>query len=58
MHEIAKGYGLTSLAFNSDGTKRYIKTTKGQVWDAHHFEYREGQTFAQADAQNKTKGWA
>jgi hypothetical protein len=48
MHEVAAQYGWRGLAFNPDGSKRYINTVKGKVWDGGHIEFPEGMTFAQA----------
>lgn len=50
MVEEARKLGGESLAFNSDGTKRYITTSAGKVWDAGHLQFRDGMTFAQAQA--------
>jgi hypothetical protein len=59
MHSEAAKLGWHGIAFNPDGTKRYITTTKDgkkkQVWDGGHLEFREGMTFAQAAAL-QTKG--
>lgn len=40
MHELAPACGLHGIAFNPDGTPRYINTPKGRVWDGGHLEYR------------------
>lgn len=51
MHDKAKRFGFRGIAFNADGSPRYINTAKGKVWDGGHLEYREGMTFAAAAAQ-------
>lgn len=55
MHEVAKRFGWRGLAFNSDGSKRYIITTKDgkqhKVWDGGHIEFPEGMTWEQASHQ-------
>lgn len=56
MHTEAKALGFRGLAFNADGTKRYITTSKGKVWDGGHLEFPEGMTYAQAEAQAKKTG--
>jgi hypothetical protein len=48
MHEIAKKNGFQNLAFNPDGSRRFIKTNKGKLWDGGHIEFPGGKTFAQA----------
>lgn len=48
MHDLAVKFGWRGLAFNPDGSKRYITTSKGKVWDGGHLEFPEGMTFAQA----------
>jgi len=41
MHAIAASRGWRGIAFNSDGTKRYIRNSKGKlVWDGGHLEWR------------------
>lgn len=50
MHDEASKLGFRGLAFNLDGTKRYLTTSSGKVWDAGHLEFPEGMTFAQAQA--------
>lgn len=50
MHAEASKLGWRGLAFNPDGSKRYITTNKGKVWDGGHLEFPEGMTFAQAKA--------
>jgi hypothetical protein len=51
MHLEAAKFGWRGLAFNQDGSRRYITTTKGKVWDGGHLEFPEGMTFAQASHQ-------
>lgn len=49
MHEIFAKYGFTNIAFNSDGTKRYITTKAGtKTWDGGHLQFTSGMTYAQA----------
>lgn len=40
MVDAATARGFRSLAFNSDGSRRYINTTRGPVWDGGHLEWR------------------
>jgi hypothetical protein len=59
LHEESAKLGFQNLAFNDDGSIRYITTSKGKVWDAGHVELRESLTFAQAvDEYRKSKGVA
>lgn len=51
MHIVAAQFGWRGLAFNTDGTRRYITTTKGKVWDGGHIEFPEGMTWEQASHQ-------
>jgi len=51
MHVVAKQQGWTSIAFNPDGTKHYLKGAKGPVWDAGHLQWTDGMTFDAAVAQ-------
>lgn len=39
MASLATSLGLRSLAYNNDGTRRYLNTVKGKVWDGGHVEY-------------------
>ena len=48
MHEEAKRLGFRGIAFNEDGSKRYIG--KG-VWDVGHLEFRGGMNWSQALAK-------
>lgn len=49
MHLEADALGFRGIAFSPDGSKRYITTSKGKVWDAGHIEYRgEFRTVAEA----------
>lgn len=48
MHMVAPKWGFRGLAFNPDGSKRYIHTAKGPVWDGGHLEFPENMTWAQA----------
>jgi hypothetical protein len=52
MHEIAVEEGWQGIAFHPDGSKRFIITSKGSVWDAGHLEYREGLSYSQAVASD------
>lgn len=54
MHEEAKKIGWHGLAFNDDGSKRYINTLKGKVWDGGHLEWRAG--YATLAEAIKTEG--
>ena len=56
LHNVAPKYGFRGLAFNPDGTKRYITGKKGKVWDGGHLEYPDGMTWAQAAAKDKNIG--
>ena len=40
MHHIAAGLGWHGIAFNADGSRRYIETPRGSVWDGGHLEWR------------------
>jgi hypothetical protein len=40
----AQSYGFRSLAYNSDGTRHYLNTVKGPVWDGGHIEYHGDNT--------------
>jgi len=42
MHATAAKYGFTNIAFNSDGSKRLITTSKGKIWDGGHMQFTEG----------------
>jgi hypothetical protein len=53
MHKVAAKHGFRGLAFNPDGSKRYINTSKGKIWDGGHIEFPEGLTFAQAMSKGK-----
>ena len=50
MHEIAALRGWRGIAFNADGTRRFISNSKGQkIWDGGHLEWRSPyDTIAQA----------
>lgn len=52
MHAESKAFGWSGLAFNADGSKRLITTTKGgkqaKVWDGGHLQFTDGMTWAQA----------
>lgn len=39
MAGIATSLGFRSLAYNSDGSRHYLTTVKGPVWDGGHVEY-------------------
>lgn len=45
MHDEAAKLGFTGIAFNADGTKKYLKSGK---WDGGHLQYTDKMTFAQA----------
>lgn len=56
MHEEAKKLGWHGIAFNDDGSKRYIHTAKGKIWDGGHLEWRQGfATLAEAIAAEGAK---
>jgi len=41
MHAIAAAHGWRGIAFNSDGSQKYITNSKGKkVWDGGHLEWR------------------
>ena len=47
----ATSYGFRSLAYNADGSRHYLNTIKGPVWDGGHIEYHgDNATLAQAIA--------
>lgn len=49
MHELAPRHGWRGLAFNPDGSRRYLVMRDGsRKWDGPHLEFPEGMTFAQA----------
>lgn len=49
MHELAPQFGFRGLAFNPDGSKRYLTNKDGQkYWDGGHLEFPEGMTWAEA----------
>jgi hypothetical protein len=56
MHQEAEKLLWRGLAFNKDGSKRYITTNKGKVWDGGHLEYPEGMTWAQAESAARKGG--
>jgi hypothetical protein len=56
MHAEAAKLGWTGLAFNPDGSKRYITTKTGKVWDGGHLQFTQGMTFAQAKAAGESVG--
>lgn len=51
LHEESAKLGFRNLAFNPDGSKRYITTSKGKVWDGGHVEFTDSMTWAQAADQ-------
>jgi hypothetical protein len=55
IHAVAPRFGWRGLAFNPDGSKRYITGTKGKIWDGGHLEFPEGMTWAQAAAAGSSK---
>jgi len=56
MHLEAEKFLWRGLAFHKDGSKRYITTNKGKVWDGGHLEFPEGMTWAQAEAAARKGG--
>lgn len=50
MHDAGAVEGFQNLAFTADGSKRYITTNKGKIWDGGHMEYREGLSWDAAKA--------
>lgn len=56
MHQVAPRFGWTGIAFNPDGSKKYINTSAGKKWDGAHLEFRGGMTWATAAAQYKASG--
>jgi hypothetical protein len=60
MHDVSARYGWTGLAFNPDGSKRLITTTKNgksvKIWDGGHLQFTEGMSFAVAEARDNAKG--
>lgn len=41
MHQLAADLGFRGIAFNADGTRRYITNAKGEkIWDGGHLEWR------------------
>ena len=55
MHAEASRVGFRGLAFNTDGSKRYINTSKGKVWDGGHLEYPAGLSYAEAVDDYRTR---
>lgn len=55
MHAEAAALGWRGIAFNPDGSKRFITTNKGKVWDGGHLELRDGMTWAAAFDALKTR---
>jgi hypothetical protein len=62
MHELADTvgpmtgrWGWRGLAFNADGSRRFITTNKGKVWDGGHLEFPEGMTYEVASRTPITK---
>lgn len=56
IHTEAKAFGFTGIAFNPDGTRKYITVNKGKpnerkTWDGGHLQYMGGMTFAQASTK-------
>lgn len=49
--EIAAPLGWQTIAFNPDGSARYIQTSKGRTRDLAHLQYTSGLTWADAAAQ-------
>lgn len=39
MAALATALGFRSLAYNADGSRHYLNTVKGPVWDGGHIEY-------------------
>jgi hypothetical protein len=59
MHAEAKALGFVGLAFNNDGSVRYLQKADGKkFWDGGHLQWTDGMTFAQAETDLKKKGVA
>lgn len=57
MHELAPRFGWRGLAFNADGSRRYLKRSDGSTfWDGGHLEFPGGMTWAAASAKYKASG--
>jgi hypothetical protein len=39
MASVATSLGFRSLAYNADGSRHYLNTVKGPIWDGGHLEY-------------------
>lgn len=52
MHTIAAKYGFTNIAFNSNGSKRMITTSKGKIWDGGHMQFTDGMTWDEASKES------
>lgn len=50
IHREAAGFGFRGIAFNADGSKKFLKSG---AWDALHLEYPEDMTLAQAAAKER-----
>jgi hypothetical protein len=54
LHQVASRHGFRGVPqgspFDSKGSKAYIETKNGKVWDVGHLEFPQGMTFAQAKA--------
>ena len=59
MHAAFTRQGFKNLAYNPDGTRRYITTTKDgkkrKIWDGGHVEFTGGMTWAQAAEEFKAR---
>jgi hypothetical protein len=59
MHAEAKRFGLSGLAFNPDGSKRFITTKAGtKVWDGGHLQFTSGLSYAAASDADRKAGYA
>lgn len=57
MHSVAATLGFTGLAYNDDGSRRTLINAQGKpYWDGGHLQFQEGQTFAEAAAQEGFEG--
>lgn len=56
MHELAPHHGFRGLAFNADGSRRYLTTSKGKIWDGGHLEFPGGMTWAVAAERFRSSG--
>lgn len=58
MHRVAKGFGFEGLAFNPDGSRRYLINKQGKkYWDGGHLQFPQGMTYAAALAADRKAGY-